>query len=217
MLEFIVNYSNEIVLFCIHILKYHIIPHTYMWSLRFNCFTLKSVKINSGNQATVIQLVTMFNIFNRRLKSWTLKNINKLCPKVLNSKSWRAKNPWTHELITYNPLTRERSGNGKRYINGNDDDMNRQERWKSLYTHVQCAEVLMKMRKACLEIKKSNKESVKQDWELLRRQALKMSNHCGHFSANIKNWWEAWKLGLGKGGEWLYLYSKSSDFAGPLV
>lgn len=65
--------------------------------------------------------------------------------------------------------------------------------------------------------KKSNKESVNQDWELLRKQALKMSNHCGHFSANIKNWWEAWKPGLGKGGERLYLYPKSSDFAGPLV
>lgn len=73
------------------------------------------------------------------------------------------------------------------------------------------------MRKACLEIKKSNKESVKQDWELLRKQALKMSNQCEHFSANIKNWWEAWKLGLGKGGEQLYLYPKSIDFADPLV
>lgn len=49
--------------------------------------------------------------------------------------------------------------------------------------------------------RKSNKESVKQAWELLREEALKMSNHCGHFSANIMNWWEAYKLGLEKGEE----------------
>lgn len=82
---------------------------------------------------------------------------------------------------------------------------------------MQCAEVLMKMRKACLEIKKIKQRKCKSGLGLLRKQALKMSNHCGHFSANIKNWWEAWKPGLGKGGERLYLYPKSSDFAGPLV
>lgn len=68
-LEFIVSYSNEIVPFCIRILKYHITPHTYMWSLHFYCFKLKISKKNSGNQATVIKLMTMFNIFNRRLKN----------------------------------------------------------------------------------------------------------------------------------------------------
>lgn len=36
-----VNFSNEIVPFCLHVLNYQIMPHKYVWYYHFNFLKLK--------------------------------------------------------------------------------------------------------------------------------------------------------------------------------